>query len=699
MSEMQQKYIEKMRATNAANMAFFKQVIPAFYEHLTKSENFTVQVDVSISETLEVEFKLGQQKLPLQEILAMTRQGMKSFESGERTRIISQVRSPEALMGPDLENAYFRDYYMTDLDRHARSDIAKLFVDACGNQELLPRPDFGDGVIPILIVFGSGYGSHLFELLDRYEVRHLILIDSEPGITILSTWFTDYIALYNNHLRDGKTRFSMIVSRDVEEVVNQLSGVFAINSNFWPPYFLGGVSVFHNLREVNLSDQIQQRIVERLWLMYRGWGFFDDEYLSVRHSIANLHDKRRIAKLEKPLDEKAFAIVVANGPSLDQLIDLVRAHEQKALIVSCGSALSALERYGIVPDFHIEIERPYLTAETLHYTVSSQFLAKVRVVGPMLLHPEVFAGAAEGLLVTKLTDVVGDCCPADWMRVQTFPNVANGAVSFLLQLGVRCIALVGTDLGAKDPERHHSSRSFYFEGTGEASSSYVEQIEEAKKDSALMDREVPGNFGGTVRTNELLAMGLGWLEQDIARYPQAKIWNLCDGAQIRGTEPMRPEAFVFPADVPEKTAMVENVLTNFAQRDEFTAHDLHRFINGIVHTLRDGLKEVLERPCATKLEVFQKLADFTQQWDRLNQNASGAGIMLRGSLLHLPHMIYDWMAVMPDEAVAAAFSDKACLRILAFLDDVVREFDAIDPDALLPEVLAQKKAREEKKST
>ncbi|MCL2829475.1 MAG: DUF115 domain-containing protein [Betaproteobacteria bacterium] len=698
MSEMQQKYIEKMRATNAANMAFFKQVIPVFHEHLTKPENFTVQVDVSVSENLEIEFKLGQQKLPLQEILRTTREAMEGFESGERTRIISMIQQPEALIEYAGSNAYLRDYYMTDLDRRARGDIARAFIEARENQELLPRPDFGKGVIPILIVFGSGYGSHLFELLDRYEVRHLILIDSEPGITILSTWFTDYVALYNNHLRSGKTRFSMIVSRDPEEVVNQLSGVFMVGSDFWPPYFLGGVSVFHSLRDVNLSEQIQKRIVERLWLMYRGWGFFDDEYLSVRHSIANLHDKRRIAKLEKPLDEKAFAFVIANGPSLDQLIELVRAHEQKALIISCGSALSALERYGIVPDFHIEIERPYLTAETMHYTVSPEFLAKVRVVGPTLLHPEVFDGAAEGLLVTKLTDVAGDCCPPEWMRVQTFPNVANGAVSFLLQLGVRNIALVGIDLGAKDPEHHHSSRSFYFEGTGEAASAYVEQIEEAKRDSAQMPIEVPGNFGGTVRTNQLLAMGLSWLEQDIARYPQAKLWNLSDGVLIKGIEPVRPENFVFPGDVPAKAAMVENVLANFAQRDEFTAHDLHRFINGIVHTLRDGLKTVLERPCATKLEVFQKLADFTQEWNKLSRSASGAGVMLRGSLLHFPHLIYDWMSVMSDETAAAAFSDKACLRIQGFLDDVVREFDAIDPNAPLPEVPAQKKAQEEGKA-
>ena len=57
--------------------------------------------------------------------------------------------------------------------------------------------------------------------------------------------------------------------------------------------------------------------------------------------------------------------IIANGPSLDDSIDVIAANKDRAILISCGSAISALHKVGIKPDIHVETERTKIVYDFL----------------------------------------------------------------------------------------------------------------------------------------------------------------------------------------------------------------------------------------------------------------------------------------------------------------------------------------------
>jgi hypothetical protein len=682
MSDLVQRYGEKIMATYAANLAFFKEKLPAFYKAVTTADP-GVRIDATIEEDGRLNFTLDGHPLPLGTLLDQAKESMQMFDADDQ-RAIVEIRHSDQLpsTGPDPIDEEHKQYFFSYIDFEARGEIDTAFVKHCGQAKATQHPGFGKAVVPIVIVFGSGYGSHLVELLDRYYIRHLIIVDNDPAITRLSLGFTDYVAIFNNHLLRSGVKFTMLCSSDPEVLTTEINQAIAMH---WPPFFIHGIGIFRNLRNIALCDEVEKRLSETLWLQYRGWGFFDDELLSIRDTVPSLHARRPFLKVTKPVDDHAVAFVVANGPSLDGLAEQLRAHAGRALVISCGTALSALHRLGIVPDYHIEIERTYATVESIQYVVPQDFLAKVRVIAPSAVHPDVFRGAAEGLVVLKHGDTAGSVFPEECERITTYPTVANGAVSLLLHLGFQNIYLFGVDLGARDPKRHHSSHSLYF------------RPDEMPEDSTLtkllfspemekMGMEAEGNFGGMVSTFDIMTLARHSLERELAAKGESvHVYNLNDGALIRGAEPLRPEAFEMPADASDKAAVVQQVRDNFVPLEDFDAGAFLDAIKNNLAALIGELKTDLAVEVADKMALVEKISRIHHTVSMGISKNPPAYWALRGSLLHHQRRIFDYMTYIGDEAAAVAFAEEAFEATSRFLDKVLAELDKIDvTNATLP---------------
>ncbi len=722
MSDAVQRYLEKMQATHLANMEFFKQKLPDIYGILADPKNGQVAVDLHVDENMLLTLKIAGQNLTQQKLRQLISDGMIIFAGDQRSRIVGSRSEEEETSKTKAEKEvmknYLQNYYYTHLHdemRIAISELSRRYFAAIKqgaengenenngggdndqNGKTLPEfPDFGPTLVPLLIVYGSAYGVHLAQLLERYSVRQMIVIDSDAAITRLSTWLTDYVALYNDYLAGQPTHLSLIVADSQESLLRQLRRVIDINASI-PPYFLNGASCFYGLHDPEHSARINRTLAKELWAFYKGWGFFDDEYISLRHTIANLHAGRRLFRYDPEtfaLTVKSCAIVVASGPSLDGMADLLRRYRDSAIIVSCGSAVSALEKLDIVPDFHVEIERPWLTAQTLAYTISPEFKARLRIIGPTVLHPETLAGAREAMLFLKEADCAGDIFPDDHIRVQTYPTVSNGAVGWLLRQGVRRIALVGVDLGAKSAERHHAQHSFYYSGIGDAPKVYAERIAFAERASADLKQETAGNFGGTVRTTMTLSEARQRLETEIAHFPDTKIWNLNDGAKIAGTIPMSPEQFSFDETGPKKRRVVEALCAS-AKKTPLSDTMFKQTLSEGVQTLHAALSPLLSAPLKNKTDCVDRLIAIYRIINLAGREHRGLAPLLRGSLLHFGRRVYDNIAFLPDNPSAAAFATEAFQIVATFLDRVRDEIDGIDPDAPPPEAVAQRRVREE----
>ncbi|MFL9598655.1 6-hydroxymethylpterin diphosphokinase MptE-like protein, partial [Aeromonas veronii] len=89
-----------------------------------------------------------------------------------------------------------------------------------------------------------------------------------------------------------------------------------------------------------------------------GWGFFDDNIYALAHSHTHLQDGIPFLKRWRNSStfEQVPVFVVGNGPSLDQSIEFIRQHQQQAIIIACGTAVSALYKTGIKPDIYVAVE-------------------------------------------------------------------------------------------------------------------------------------------------------------------------------------------------------------------------------------------------------------------------------------------------------------------------------------------------------
>lgn len=687
-------YAKKINATYVANLAFLEEKLPGIYKAV-QTEAAGVKIDAEIDENAVLSFTLDGHPLPLTTLLGQAEESMRAFESDDRPAI--EVRHPDSLPAKGQEfsvtdDPYTHDYYFSHHDFNARFGIDSAYTSRSGREEATRSPDFGNRNIPILIVFGSGYGSHLVELLDRYFVRHLIIVDNDPAITRLSLGFTDYIAIFNNHLMRRGTKFTMLCSRDAEVLARDIQA--AIQAH-WPPYFIHGIAVFRNLRNVELCGEVEQHLSRDLWLHYRGWGFFDDELMSVCHSLANLNRGRRAMRVEKAVSGNTVAFVVANGPSLDKVADLLRAHQDRAVIVSCGTALSAMYRLGIVPDFHIEVERPYWTVESLHDSVPPEFLAKIRLITPSVAHPEVFDGVAEGLMFLKEGDTSTAIFPDEYTRVSSFPTVSNGALSALLKLGFKSIYLLGVDLGARDPDQHHSSHSVYFNQEG-ISDNLKATLQIGASASAGMGMQAEGNFGGVVSTNDLLTLARKAMVSALTtRTEGQRVFNLNDGVLIQGAEPLKPEDFCFPEDSLPKNEAIEQILEAFVLPLDFDGAIMHERLSTAIHGMVGDLKPLLAIEIADKVTLIEKISMIHKEQNAAYAKHEPAYWALRGSIQHMQRRIYEYATYIKDEALAIEFATVAFAAIDSFLDKVVEVVDGIDPKSTdVPKVPAQLREQE-----
>ncbi|MDX7825481.1 6-hydroxymethylpterin diphosphokinase MptE-like protein, partial [Aeromonas caviae] len=119
-----------------------------------------------------------------------------------------------------------------------------------------------------------------------------------------------------------------------------------------------------------------QQVENEFYLLRIGWGFFDDNVYALAHSHTHLQDGTPFLKRERDTGLAATlpVFVVGNGPSLDQSIDFIRQHQHQAIIIACGTAVSALHKADIKPDIYVAVERTKSSADFLRILNADDFI-------------------------------------------------------------------------------------------------------------------------------------------------------------------------------------------------------------------------------------------------------------------------------------------------------------------------------------
>ena len=259
-----------------------------------------------------------------------------------------------------------------------------------------------------------------------------------------------------------------------------------------------------------------------------------DELMMLKHSCLNFVDEnhnRSCMLLQKPDSYLSDPfVVVGSGGSLDKNLDLVKSLQPMAWIVSAGSSIGALLREGVVPDFHVHVERGWddSVANCYSNVFSSLGFDKLKstiAVVPSSIHPSINDLYGRSIFYSRqgqsplfALPFLRDSC----LRYEG-PQCLSAAFAFVMHLNPKQVFLVGADLGASAPDL---PRSLYAVGHSDRS----------------FDLVVPGNFSSRVHTSRDMLFQASFMESAInSTSCRPNVLNLSDGIRLRFASPCSRE--------------------------------------------------------------------------------------------------------------------------------------------------------------
>jgi hypothetical protein len=303
--------------------------------------------------------------------------------------------------------------------------------------------------------------------------------------------------------------------------------------------------------------------------------------------------------------------VVGNGPSLDQSIEFIKVHQNQAIIIACGTAVSALYKAGIKPDIYVAVERTKSSADFLHILDAGDFLRDSVFLSVDVIHPECKSFFRKTGLAFKpnepmyrlLTTHFGEQFEFDSIEYSN-PFVGNTGLNYAALLGFKNVYLFGIDNGYKSADKHHSSLSLYYNEKQEAK--YHQDLNETFP--------ARGNFGGDVRINHLFGLSIHNMERVLENYPEMRCINSSDGAYIKGAEPCQVENITSVWPELNKRDFIDKLMARCFKPFDVASIDFQAainvpFFNDVVEKLLSDWKHV-PRERNTVQSMMQRHHDY-----------------------------------------------------------------------------------------
>ena len=414
-----------------------------------------------------------------------------------------------------------------------------------------------------LLVNGIGLGYHLTAFVNSTEIHHLSIVEPDSDIVFAAMHLVDWEAVCKRFDGTGRS-INLIFSATTENGIGQL----VRHMNRVGLYNFARTHIYTHIDTPNIRKTVKL-FVEQLRMRMGGLGYFDDERIGLAHTLANIRGgavlldfKRKFPAVigQKPV------FIVANGPSLDLAVDMLKANQDKAIIISCGSALGSLYELGIKPDVHVEMERPRPQVEWIEETTNPEYRKGILLLTINTTHPDMLTLFEHSAMGLKPADS-GSYYLLERLDKLAFnihlercnPTVGNAGIAFASALGFEEIYLVGLDLGTVDPEQHHSKFSAHYRMDDETF--------EALGFNGPIEKGhvvVPGNFGGEVTASLIFTTARHNVEHLLKEHQQIRCYNTSSGAFINGAEPTAPTSVSLKEVITDKASYVQDLIESYA---------------------------------------------------------------------------------------------------------------------------------------
>ncbi len=445
-----------------------------------------------------------------------------------------------------------------------------------------------------VVVFGVGLGAHLFPLLEKTQCQNILLVEPNMEFIYHSTFVFDWEKFYKTASAQN-CNVHLFTMNDSAGMVRSVRHML-VSHNVMT---VDGAVMYEHYKN-KFFDSAKDKLRVDLNSFFMALGYTEDEFFMTSHTYMN-YMKYDHANLFLPCETPIRDIpvfIVGGGPSKDAHFDVLRANQDKAIIMSCGSALSTLLDEGIVPDFHFQLERGtdwygVVKRMTDGYDVSNTCLVASSTVDPRLR--ELF-GDTVYFYRPALSPYKMFGQPSKAVLLGCDPQVGNAAFAFADLLNFENIYLFGMDLGSRDPALHHSRNSAPMRG-------------EFKHHN--LTTELPATLGGIAYTTDHLLLVRDNIENMILAHKKPhNVFNCSDGIVIKGTVPKIPRKLSLPPLRQPKQTYIDKLKSGFLHqsKEDFTQIWTDLDLRARVDRIRNTFQEIFDQcPDLVEDDLFLKL--------------------------------------------------------------------------------------------
>ncbi len=481
-------------------------------------------------------------------------------------------------------------------------DLAQNFIDAdlTHEEKLSSLPEH----FPTCMMFGVGLGYAVSILVERYSFDYVFICEPDFETFYASLFCTNWVSILEKSDVQSGCLF-LQVGVTYETFFDELKYIV---DNFGPSSLISSFCYQHTPgKQINA---LIEEFFEQFSLLQLGYGFYNDAVTGLAHTIENVNDNHCPVLLPQESKKASYkdltAYVVANGPSLDEAIDILKENQDNVVIFAAGTALNTLIKIGIKPDFHVLVERPKTTYDYLVETMDLSSLQELNLLAVDVMYPEVpplykwsgisLKGPEAGSLLSqsvfyatrkRILPALPHCGPL----------VANTALSFAATFGFGEIYLFGVDNGYPITGPTHSKFSIYNE---------EDHNEAFTINTSGATHRLEGNLGGEVRALSLMVQAKQQMESLIKSTPKTQYYKVGAGAKINKATPLRADDVLNAPSLADKHSIVEQIKSDFFTEIFFPEPEELVGIEEF-ESLCDYLLEIADRPYNTRKEASDLL--------------------------------------------------------------------------------------------
>lgn len=671
-SDAQSLAIAYREALCQSNLEFFRSTLPDIYQRLLAHPT-TLQLTMGQDDALQVTTE-NFPTTPLITFQWWLQPIYKAFcAAATRQQFLAPIDPPKLDANSNYSDLQEIEAYYSPIDPGFRERFARQFAAHYpGDYPRTPYPVLGTDTQAIVLVLGISNGWHIKRLVEDYRVRHIVLVENDLDMLLLSLYSIDWREVYHAIRLSGRF-FSISIETDID-----LLGAVVTREirERWPMFFTHGMGMISASPNLELARKVQSSIRDSFRIFMKGWGFFDDEVVSLKHAAQNLYKNWPTCQKTDVWDGSVPVVVVGSGPSLDGLLPTLSRIRDHVVILSCGTAITALEKAGIKPDFQLAMERTQSTATLMRDSASPDFLRSIPAIFPASIHPDLPALSDRPLMVGKLVDSGTLAFRTDGKFEKEFntnPTVTNFGLEIAIQMGAREVYLFGVDFGYVDRNKHHSTQSTYHDD--EFASEMISKVRDATEKMADESYEIPGNLRDTVLTHDFFDMARQEMEFFIRhRYTGKTIYNCNDGAQIKGATPLPPQDIALEKILagPLKAQAVEDLT------GAFSPPNLQKQIPARITALRENvagyvkkINATIDRDIKTREQLWDAMADIYLSVNPETSKKAGA-MLLSGSITHMLCQCFQVVTHDEDEEHLLKFAKEILGNLRDFLKEAER---------------------------